>query len=142
MKLLLLIAIGLMPVVSLANVTTKQQPRMLVEYSNVLVKRWVLIQQLRDRLYVKTQGEKQEKKKHRSKNIPDAEQASPDAEVQRWKQRQRKYHPAQGRAARGVSSALRKQNLRGGYHLAYTGTQTKRQMYQTSYRSVSHGECL
>jgi hypothetical protein len=135
MRLLLLIAIGLMPVVSLGNSTTNHQPRMFVEYRNVLIERWIQIQLLRDRLYAKETQEE----KHRSTPVPDAEQTSPNPEVQRWKQRTRKHHPAPGRTARGISSALRKQNLRGGYHSAYTGTQTKRQMYQTAYRRMPHG---
>ena len=141
MRLLLLIAIGLMPVVCLANSTTKQQPRMLVEYSNVLIERWVLIQQLRERLYAKTPWQAQEKK-HRSTSIPDAEQASPNPEVQRWRQRTRKHHPSQSRTPRSVSRALRKQDPRRNYHAAYTGTPTKGAMYQTAYGSLSSGVWL
>jgi hypothetical protein len=139
---LLLILIWLAPSVEIGTSTESHQPKLKFEYSNVLIERWVLIQQLRDRLYGKPEGKIQAKTQHCRPSVPDAEQASPNPEMQRWRQRKRKHHPAASRTARGVSSALRKQNLRGGYHLAYTGTQTKRQMYQTSYRRVHHGDCL
>jgi hypothetical protein len=147
--LLLLILIGLLSVVSRGSLTTKQQPRMLVEYSNVLIERWIQTQQLRDRLYVKTEGETQEEKPeyhredvpHENKTSPYSESLLPTAR-RRDRQWKTEHHSSQSRASRSLAYNVRASQFRGGYHLAYTGTQTKRQMYQTSNGSVSHGDCL
>lgn len=125
MVILLLILIWLAPSVSL-NTSESHQP----------------LNVLRGRLYAKTQGEKQEEKKQRSTPIPDAEQASHPQQIRWGRERTGKHFAPACRQARVLALLVRKQNLRGGYHSAYTGTQTKRQMYQTSNGGMSHGVCL
>jgi hypothetical protein len=140
--ILLLILIGLLSVVSLGNPTTKQQPQIKVEYSNVFVERWVLIQQVRDRLYAKTQGEKQEEKKQRSENLPDAEQASYPAQIQRRFKRAREHHLASYRTSRVLAFPIRAKNTRRSYHAAYAGAPYQRKMFDTANGALPHGECL
>jgi hypothetical protein len=104
---------------------------------------------LRGRLYVKTQGETQEEKsEYHRKDVPHENETSPDSESllptarRRDRQWKREHHSSQGGQARGLAHTFRANVARICYHSAYTGTQTKGAMYQTAYRSVSHGVCL
>jgi hypothetical protein len=143
---ILLILIWLAPSVDLRP-TESHQPELKVEYSNVLIDRWIFIQYLRDK-YAKTQGETQEKSEYHRKDVPHENQTPSYSQSllptarRRDRQWKTEHHSSQGRAARSLAYNVRASQFRGGYHSAYTGTQTKRQMYQTSNWSVSYGVCL
>jgi hypothetical protein len=143
MKMLcvLFLTLGMIAIAAISaksEATTTIKPVTRIEYHCPIIEEWVKAYVMR----LKYAQAKTQEKKHGSQTIPDAEQASPNPEVQKWRQRKREHHSPSGRTARGFSSAFRQPHVRGNYHLAYTGTPYQGKVFETANGYVPHGECL
>ena len=79
-----------------------------------------------------------EAQKHTGTSVPDAEQASYPAEVERWRQRTREHHPSPRRTPRVLASALWRQNHRRGHNAADPHTPYQGALHKASSRILHY----